>query len=220
MSERDGYSADAQRYLDGEPFGELSAAERESADRLAAAARAYGARVAPVDPGLDDAVMAAVRGPAPARRRRELVWLVTPQPVRVRPVWVPVFAAAAALVLWLAPWGARPAAGPAVTASAAPPARARPDTVYVRFELSAPNAQTVSLAGSFNGWRTDVSRLTRGAAGVWFITVALPVGEHHYDFVVNGTEWVPDPTAHVQVDDGFGGRNSVIVVGPKGVVRS
>jgi len=31
---------------------------------------------------------------------------------------------------------------------------------------------------------------------------------------------VPDPTAHAQVDDGFGGRNSVIIVGPKGLVRS
>ena len=30
---------------------------------------------------------------------------------------------------------------------------------------------------------------------------------------------LPDPAAAV-VDDGFGGRNSVIVVGPKGVVRS
>ena len=31
---------------------------------------------------------------------------------------------------------------------------------------------------------------------------------------------IPDPTAHALVDDGFGQRNSVIAVGPRGVVRS
>ena len=62
--------------------------------------------------------------------------------------------------------------------------------------------------------------MVRGTAGIWSVTVALPIGEHRYEFVVDQTRWVPDPTAHAQVDDGFGGRNSVIVVGPKGLVRS
>jgi 1,4-alpha-glucan branching enzyme len=92
--------------------------------------------------------------------------------------------------------------------------------VFVRFELVAPGARTVSVAGSFNGWRVDALPMVRGAAGLWSVTVPLPVGEHRYEFVVDQTRWVPDPTAHSQVDDGFGGRNSVIVVGPKGLVRS
>jgi 1,4-alpha-glucan branching enzyme len=62
--------------------------------------------------------------------------------------------------------------------------------------------------------------MVRGSDGVWSVTVPLPVGEHRYEFVVDNRRWVPDPTAHSQVDDGFGGRNSVIVVGPKGLVRS
>ena len=81
-------------------------------------------------------------------------------------------------------------------------------------------ARSVSVAGSFNGWRVGALVMSRDANGNWNATVALPVGEHRYQFVVNGNRWVPDPTAHAEVDDGFGGTNSVIVVGPKGLVRS
>jgi hypothetical protein len=38
--------------------------------------------------------------------------------------------------------------------------------------------------------------------------------------VVDGERWVPDPAAHAQVRDEFGQSNSVLVVGPRGVVRS
>jgi Glycogen recognition site of AMP-activated protein kinase len=218
MIERDAFSREAQRYLDGEPTAQPEPEERAVADRLAAEARAYLGRLDPMPASLDDAVMAAVRLRAPAARPGPYHWLVTPQTVRLRPVWaVPVLAAAAALVLWLAP--GRPV--PVLVPRAAPVvAVAASDTVFVRFELTAPEARSVAVAGSFNGWRTNALAMTRGAGGVWSVTAPLAVGEHHYDFVVDGTHWVPDPTAHVQVDDGFGGRNSVIVVGPKGLVRS
>ncbi len=220
MTGRDGFSADQHRYLDGEPFGELRDAERSAADRLAGAARAYAESLGTVDPALDDAVMAAVRRRAasPHRAARGARgagvwrWLVASHQVSVRPVWVAAFAAAAALVLWLAPR--------TVPAPDRPPVSLAADTVFVRFELVAPEARTVAVAGSFTGWRTDALRMVRGDAGVWSVTVPLPVGEHRYEFVVDGSRWIPDPTAHAQVDDGFGGHNRVIVVGPKGLVRS
>lgn len=214
MIERDAFSADAHRYLDGEPFRELEGGEFAAADRLVAEAREYAERLPALDPALDEAVMAAVRRRAPAPRRGGLAWLLTPRTVRVRPLWAGVLAAAAALVLWLAPR----APVPALPAGAA--LRPVADTVYVRFELSAPTARTVSVAGSFNGWEVGALAMARDSSGLWSATAALPVGEHRYEFVVDGTRWVPDPTAHAQVDDGFGGRNSVIVVGPKGLVRS
>jgi 1,4-alpha-glucan branching enzyme len=93
------------------------------------------------------------------------------------------------------------------------------DTVFVHFSLSAPTAHAVSLAGSFNGWQPAQLQLRRATDGTWEATIPLPVGEHRYQFVVDGQRWVPDPAA-TQADDGFGGTNSVIVVGPKGVVRS
>ena len=124
-------------------------------------------------------------------------------------------AAAAALVLW---WvTAHPTAAPFVPAVAT---RVR-DTVLVRFELSAPDAHDVSLAGSFNRWDAPGIPLRRSTVpGLWTVTVPLPVGEQQYLFLVDGNRWIPDPTAPAQVDDGFGRRNSVIIVGPRGVARS
>jgi hypothetical protein len=222
MSERERFSGAAQHYLDGEAVEVAGAEERALADRLIAESRGFAARLPSMPRALDDAVMEAVRGRVPARRAGRLAWLVAPRTVRVRPVWIPALAAAAALLLWLAPRRASPPSAPvaAAPAEAAPLAEAGPDTVFVRFELAAPRAHSVSVAGSFNGWRVGALTMTRDAAGMWSVTVPLPVGEHRYDFVVDSTQWVPDPTAHAQVDDGFGGRNSVIVVGPKGLVRS
>ena len=76
------------------------------------------------------------------------------------------------------------------------------------------------MAGSFNQWNAAALPLVRTAAGTWVATIPLAVGEHRYQFVVDGSRWIPDPAAPSQVDDGFGGTNSVIVVGPKGLVRS
>ena len=211
------YQRDTQRYLDGEPHGELSAAERVVADQLAASVREYTHGLPPLDAQLDDAVMAAVRTRAvPAARHGGWRWLLEPQPLRVRPVWVPALAAAAALALWVAGRGPQRAAGPADAVRAA----AATDTVYVRFQLAAPDARVVAVAGSFNDWRSDELPMMRDRDGIWTVTVPLPVGEHRYQFVVDGAQWRPDPTAHAQVDDGFGGANSVIVVGARGLVRS
>lgn len=189
-------------------------------DRLDLAARAYAEQLPALPPALDDAIMAAVRRRAgagrPARRRMPNVWrwLVEPQPVRVRPALGLGLAAAAALALYVIPGTRNPE--PAVVVAAAPVS----DTVFVRFELAAPSARAVALAGSFNDWQDNRINLARSDAGVWSVTVALPVGEHRYQFVVDGSQWVIDPRAHAQIADGFGGTNSVIVVGPKGVVRS
>jgi 1,4-alpha-glucan branching enzyme len=94
-------------------------------------------------------------------------------------------------------------------------------TVLVRFELHAPEARDVALAGSFNGWsETSTVFVPSPESGLWTVTLALPPGEYVYLFVVDGERWVPDPRAHAQVEDEFGQTNSVLVVGPRGVVRS
>lgn len=184
------------------------------------AAARYGASLPPIDPALDDRVMAAVRGraaaPAPAVRPSPWRWLLEPR--RIRPIWVPALAAAAAVVVWIGGrevgWGAAPAPAPVVGRLAAP------DTVFVRFELVAPEARSAAVAGTFNEWSPEGLPMMRNASGTWSVTLPLPVGEHRYQFVIDGGRWQPDPSAHAEVDDGFGGRNSVIVVGPKGLVRT
>lgn len=147
------------------------------------------------------------------RVRREVTPKRAPRVIQV-PRWAIPLAAAAMLAIWFAGtrFGAARSAAPAVAA-----APARSDTVYVRFEIAAPTAQNVRLAGDFSGWQPEV-RLVRSETGKWVATVPVAVGVHRYQFVVDDT-WVPDPAVGA-VDDGFGGRNSVVVVGPKGVVRS
>lgn len=175
-------------------------------DKLDQALATYASTIRTPSRTLDDAVMARVRS---AGRGRPGLWrwLVAPQRLSVRPI-VLALAASVAIVLW---WPTRAGnAGPAA-----------PGTVLVRFELMAPEASSVSLAGSFNAWSPAAITLVPSATpGMWTVTLPLSLGSHEYMFVVDGRRWIADPTAHAQVDDGFGQTNSVIVVGPRGVVKS
>ncbi len=210
MSDDRRFSPEAHTYMDGAPTGPLSEADRSDADRLLQATEAYAARVLEPGSALTDAVMERV---ASRKTGRQHVWrwVFEPQPVRFRPIWAPL-TAALLLVLWLTVGRGPESAPPIATASV--------DTVFVQFQLVAPEASSVSLAGSFSDWRSDLYAMDRENGGMWSLTVPLALGEHHYQFILDGQRWIPDPTAHAQVDDGFGGTNSVIVVGPRGVVRS
>ena len=77
-------------------------------------------------------------------------------------------------------------------------------------------ANTVHLAGEFNAWSTSADPMTLAADGRWTITRKLEPGRHAYKFVVDGGTWKEDPGAAEFVDDGYGGKNSVVVVGAPG----
>ena len=125
-------------------------------------------------------------------------WLFQPHVFQLRPVL------AAAAVVVLVAVGVLGGSIKDRTPAAVKVAAAS-STVLVRFELIAPTAHRVSLAGSFNDWQADGVQLVRNAeTGIWTGTVPLLPGEHQYLFVVDGAEWIPDPEAHAQVDDGFG----------------
>jgi 1,4-alpha-glucan branching enzyme len=82
----------------------------------------------------------------------------------------------------------------------------------VRFVLVAPRASRVSVVGDFNRWNTAASPMRRSGDGrSWSVEVPLPPGRHVYAFVVDG-EVVRDPDAAAAPDDGFGVRNSVLLV--------
>jgi 1,4-alpha-glucan branching enzyme len=92
--------------------------------------------------------------------------------------------------------------------AADPPA---PDAA-VTFSLVKPDAREVALAGSFNQWDREQHRLAGpDRNGRWTITLPLAPGRYEYLFVVNSTDWVPDPAAPT-VSDGLGGKNSVLLV--------
>jgi len=88
------------------------------------------------------------------------------------------------------------------------------DRVYVQFVISAPDARTVALAGDFNEWDPSIQLDDLDGDGLWSGRVALEPGVHEYMFVIDGSEWRPDPNAISYSDDGFGQRNSVLAVTP------
>ena len=81
----------------------------------------------------------------------------------------------------------------------------------VELKLDAPQAQTVSLAGSFNNWDATKTPMRKGGSGTWIARVFLPPGRHEYRFVVDGN-WISDPNAKESVANPHGEANSVVVV--------
>lgn len=85
--------------------------------------------------------------------------------------------------------------------------------VRISFEFHAPDARSVSLAGSFNGWTPGEIKLTGpDRTGLWHTEISLPEGVHEYGFFVNESEWVSDPKALAYQEDGFGSRNSLVTL--------
>ena len=71
----------------------------------------------------------------------------------------------------------------------------------------------MTIVGDFNGWDPQRTRLVRSNhEGLWRARLKLPPGVYQYSFVLDGTTWVGDPQAKTVLADGFGGKNSVIIV--------
>ena len=93
-----------------------------------------------------------------------------------------------------------------------PPAKTveRPPEKPVEFTLKKPQAKSVMLAGTFNGWDPKRTPMRNRANG-WCATLWLPPGRYEYRFVVDG-EWMSDPHERDSAPNEFGGTNSVLVV--------
>ena len=78
----------------------------------------------------------------------------------------------------------------------------------VTFKLIAPEAEQVTLTGSFNEWTDGGTPLKRDAKGVWKGIVTLPPGRYEYRFVVDG-HWRDDPECPERTPNGFGTENCV-----------
>ena len=95
----------------------------------------------------------------------------------------------------------------------------------ILFQYDAPSARQVNLAGNFpdnewlkNGMKVDLMN-DRGingdilaGDGIWSIIKILSPGRYEYKFVVDRNSWLEDPNALETSDDGFGGKNSVLIV--------
>jgi 1,4-alpha-glucan branching enzyme len=72
-------------------------------------------------------------------------------------------------------------------------------------------AAQVSLVGDFNHWSRNAQKMSRRGDD-WYVEVALKPGRYEYVFLVDGTNWQPDPEALMSEDTGFGTKNSVLIV--------
>ena len=82
----------------------------------------------------------------------------------------------------------------------------------IRFQLLYPEAKTVAIAGNFNNWDPTTHILDKDSAASWFIILPLSKGRYQYLFVIDQKTWVPDPGAEMLIDDGFGQKNSLLIV--------
>ncbi len=146
--------------------------------------------------------------PTPSLRQRLYEMLWTPHALR----WNLAGALGAACVTLLIAGGAMTLeSGPSTPTSTATTGTASTQ-VLVRLVILQPGAQTVGVAGDFNGWDPVQTPLEPTASGAWAVTLPLEPGRYEYMFVVDGTQWIADPFAAEQHDDGFGSRNAVLDV--------
>ena len=81
------------------------------------------------------------------------------------------------------------------------------DTVVVRFRM--PAAQTVAIAGNWNGWTPKPLREL--GDGIWEAALRLEPGTYYFNLVVDGKQWVV-PAGVAVMSDGMGGMLAVLNV--------
>lgn len=170
-----------------------------------------------VDASARERLMEAVRAEPRPRRDLPLVgWLVSPKRFVLPPI--ATLAAAAGLVGIGVVTGYlinRDGRAPTERSQGAVVESQLPDSVApraIKFVLVAPQASQVSVVGDFNGWDAAASPAARQPDGSWTTFVTLEPGRHVYSFVIDGAHFVADPAAPMAPDDGYGHRNSVVVV--------
>ena len=83
--------------------------------------------------------------------------------------------------------------------------------VWLRFVYIDEKAESMAVAGDFSNWEPiPLTKQMVNGEQVWTGLVSMNRGEHHYMFLKNGDQWITDPLAPVQREDGFGNKNAVI----------
>jgi hypothetical protein len=154
-----------------------------------------------VDESFDRRVMVRVRRMYAQRRPRGVVaWLGAVASIPRRHAWAAGVAAsvvAVAALSMLRTKSAIPDSGP----------------IAVQFVLVAPDAQSVAVVGDFNNWGlNDTALVAENHNGVWSVSAPVKAGVHRYAFLVNGKQYVADPTAPRSSGDDFGMPSSALVV--------
>jgi hypothetical protein len=154
-----------------------------------------------IDESFDRRVMVSVRRMHAERRPRGVLgWLSAAAGIARRPAYAMALAAGVVAVAATSLLRTKP-----VTASDGP--------IDVQFVLVAPNAQSVAVVGDFNNWGlNDTALVAENHNGVWSVSAPVKAGVHRYAFLVNGKQYVADPTAPRSSGDDFGMPSSALVV--------
>jgi 1,4-alpha-glucan branching enzyme len=83
---------------------------------------------------------------------------------------------------------------------------------YVQFRFFRPGAQSVHLAGDFNGWQDHALQMIPTANGYWVAVLRLEPGSYRFRYLADG-RWYADYAAF-GIEYGPYGPDSVIRVGP------
>ena len=155
-----------------------------------------------VDESFDRRVMVAVRRAYAERRPRGVAgWISAAVNATRRPAYAAALAAGVVAVVTVGMLRSRPE-----TVAADGP-------IAVQFVLVAPDARSVAVVGDFNNWGLgDTALVAENHNGVWSVSAPVPAGVHRYAFLVNGEQWVADPTAPRAAGDDFGQPSSALVV--------
>lgn len=157
-----------------------------------------------IDESFDRRVMVRVRRAHAERRPRGVAgWIGAAGRVTHHPGWAAALAAGVIAVVTLGIVRSRASDKLPVAGSVEP----------VQFVLVAPDAHSVAVVGDFNDWGlNDTALVASNHQGVWSVTAPVPAGVHRYAFVINGKEWVADPSAPRSSSDDFGMPSSALVV--------
>ncbi len=72
---------------------------------------------------------------------------------------------------------------------------------------------SITVAGDFNGWASSLDAMKdENQDGTWELNLPLKPGKYRYKFVLNGSNWIADPTAREFELDPYGGKNSLLIV--------
>ncbi len=154
------------------------------------------------DESFDRRVMVRVRRAYAERRPRGVAgWFQAAASVTRRPAYAAALAAGVVAIVTLGMLRK----GPETVAGSGP--------IPVQFVLVAPEARSVAVVGDFNNWGLgDTALVAENHNGVWSVSAPVPAGVHRYAFLVNGKQWVADPTAPRAAGDDFGQPSSALVV--------
>ena len=86
----------------------------------------------------------------------------------------------------------------------------------IRFQLHAPEAQSVTLAGSFNDWNVKSHPMRqcgkkKNGGGHWQVLMRLLPGTYQYLFYVDG-QWWNDPASNQYISNELGSLNNIVEV--------